>query len=88
MSYVAHPVYHDPPSNQWFGFQAWSMDRFAQYLYVTKDKLAAKVLHRWIGWVLSITSVSSNGILKIPATLSWSGAPATVSLSTFKEKST
>ena len=29
MAYDEQPVFHDPPSNEWFGFQAWSMERVA-----------------------------------------------------------
>lgn len=35
MFYDEKPVYHDPPSNQWFGFQAWSMERVAEYYQQT-----------------------------------------------------
>ena len=38
MSYDPAPVYHDPPSNQWFGFQAWSMERVAEYYYVDRRR--------------------------------------------------
>ena len=31
MFYQENPVYHDPGSNTWFGFQAWSMDSVAEY---------------------------------------------------------
>ena len=51
MAYDEAPVYHDPPSNEWFGFQAWSMDRVAQYYYVTGDARAKVVLDKWVGWV-------------------------------------
>ena len=37
MAYDEAPVYLDPPSNKWFGFQVWSMDRVAEYYYVTGD---------------------------------------------------
>jgi hypothetical protein len=40
MFYDEQPVYHDPPSNQWFGFQAWSMERVAEYYYLTGDAKA------------------------------------------------
>ena len=49
MAYDEAPVYHDPPSNEWFGFQAWSMDRVAQYYYVTGDARAKAVLDKWVG---------------------------------------
>ena len=31
MFYQENPVYLDPGSNTWFGFQAWSMERVAEY---------------------------------------------------------
>ena len=44
MFYDEKPVYHDPPSNQWFGFQAWSMERVAEYYQQTGDADAKVVL--------------------------------------------
>ncbi|GAA3415801.1 glycoside hydrolase family 48 protein [Streptosporangium vulgare] len=38
MAYDWQPVYHDPPSNQWFGFQAWSMERVAELYYATGQR--------------------------------------------------
>jgi hypothetical protein len=31
MAYDEDPVYHDPPSNRWFGMQVWGMDRMIEY---------------------------------------------------------
>jgi len=69
------PVYHDPPSNEWFGFQAWSMDRVAQYYYVTGDARAKVVLDKWAGWVKQHTKLGGDGGYDIPSTLDWSGKP-------------
>src|SRR5262249_55048973 len=33
MAFDFQPVFHDPPSNRWFGFQAWSMERVAEYYF-------------------------------------------------------
>ena len=44
LAYDEAPVYVDPPSNKWFGFQAWSMDRVAQLYYVTGNEHAKVVL--------------------------------------------
>ncbi len=83
MFYDFQPVYHDPPSNQWFGFQAWSMERVAEYYFATtgvaaeasRHALAKSVLDQWISWALSNTTVSAT-TYQIPSTLSWSGTPA------------
>ncbi|WP_306328391.1 glycoside hydrolase family 48 protein [Streptomyces venezuelae] len=75
--YDEKPVYHDPASNQWFGFQAWSMERVAEYYQQTGDAAAKTVLDKWVGWALSKTTVNPDGTYRIPSTLQWSGAPDT-----------
>ncbi|MBX6766809.1 MAG: cellulose binding domain-containing protein, partial [Actinomadura rubrobrunea] len=76
MAYDWQPVYHDPPSNQWFGFQAWSMQRVAEYYYVTGDADAKTILDKWVAWVLDNTTVNaSTGEYQIPSTLKWEGQP-------------
>ncbi|MGW0822594.1 glycoside hydrolase family 48 protein [Streptomyces sp. NPDC002845] len=77
MYYDEKPVYHDPPSNQWFGFQAWSMERVAEYYQQTGNAQAKTVLDKWVDWALSETTVNPDGTYRIPATLQWSGAPDT-----------
>ena len=46
MYYDQQPVYHDPPSNQWFGFQAWSMERVAEYYQQTGNASAKAIFRR------------------------------------------
>jgi hypothetical protein len=75
MAYDEAPVYVDPPSNQWFGFQAWSMDRVAQLYFVTGDRRAQVVLDRWVKWVLANTRLTKDGGYEIPSTLEWTGQP-------------
>ncbi|MFD7122380.1 glycoside hydrolase family 48 protein [Streptomyces sp. NPDC059922] len=77
MYYDEAPVYHDPPSNQWFGFQAWSMERVAEYYHQTGDSAAKAVLDKWVAWALSKTTVNPDGTYRIPSTLQWSGKPDT-----------
>jgi hypothetical protein len=75
MAYDWQPVYHDPPSNQWFGFQAWSMHRVAEYYYVTGDATAKSILDKWVAWALANTTTGANGEYSFPSTLSWTGQP-------------
>ncbi|MFE1576886.1 glycoside hydrolase family 48 protein [Streptomyces fradiae] len=75
--YDEKPVYHDPPSNQWFGFQAWSMERVAEYYHQSGDALAESVLDKWVDWALSETTVNPDGTFRFPSTLQWSGKPDT-----------
>jgi chitodextrinase len=76
LSYVEAPVYHDPPSNQWFGMQAWGMERVAE-LYNTSGNAQAKaVLDKWVPWVVANITVDGDD-WKIPSDLAWSGAPET-----------
>ncbi|MEU9240923.1 glycoside hydrolase family 48 protein [Streptomyces sp. NPDC048385] len=77
MYYDWEPVYHDPPSNQWFGFQAWSMERVAEYYQQTGDATAKTVLDKWVAWALSKTTINPDGTYLIPSTLQWSGQPDT-----------
>ncbi|MFC7303747.1 glycoside hydrolase family 48 protein [Streptomyces monticola] len=77
MFYDEKPVYHDPPSNQWFGFQAWSMERVAEYYQQSGDAKAKTVLDKWVKWALSKTTVNPDGTYRIPSTLQWSGKPDT-----------
>jgi len=76
MFYDQQPVYHDPPSNQWFGMQAWSLERLAEYYYVTNNAAAKSVLDKWTAWAIANTTVSGSSFL-IPSDMSWSGAPTT-----------
>jgi hypothetical protein len=77
MPYVESPVFLDPPSNDWFGFQVWSIQRLAEYYYVTGDAKAEMMLDRWVKWVHKNTKLNADGSYQIPASLKWSGQPAT-----------
>lgn len=77
MFYDEDPVFHDPPSNQWFGFQVWSMQRVAEYLYVTGDARAQAILDKWVPWAISHTTIGPNGDYEVPSEMRWSGAPDT-----------
>jgi len=79
MFYDFEPVYHDPPSNQWFGWQAWSMERVAEYYFVTGDATAKSLLDKWVAWASANTTINANGTYTIPSTLNWTGAPNTFS---------
>jgi len=77
MAYDWQPVYHDPPSSEWFGMQAWSMERLAEYYYVTGDTKAKVILDKWVAWAMANTTINADGIhYSIPSTLVWGGQPA------------
>jgi hypothetical protein len=77
MFYDQQPVWHDPPSNQWFGFQTWGMERIAEYYQATGDARAKKILDKWVPWAIAGTTVGTGGSFQIPSDLTWSGAPDT-----------
>lgn len=77
MAYDDQPVWHDPPSNRWFGFQAWSMERVAEYYYATGNAKAKTILDKWVKWALANSSVAADGTYQIPNDLTWSGKPDT-----------
>ncbi len=76
MSYIFAPSYGNPPSNQWFGMQAWSMERLAEYYYVTGNADAKIVLDPWMKWVEANTTATATSY-SVPSSLSWSGQPST-----------
>ena len=75
MVYDWKPVYHDPPSNNWFGMQGWSMERVAEYLYETGDKKAMDLMKKWVEWIKSVVKLYEDGDFEIPDRLEWSGNP-------------
>jgi hypothetical protein len=77
MSYEENPVYADPGSNTWFGFQAWSMQRVAEYYYKTNDERAKALLDKWVSWIKSVVQLNSDGTFSIPNKIDWYGQPDT-----------
>ncbi|CAG9859855.1 unnamed protein product [Phyllotreta striolata] len=78
MFYDWEPVYHSPPSNRWYGMQPWSVDRLAQYYYVTGDSKAKALLDKWVDWILPNIKIEAGKKYTLPATLTWTGAPPNV----------
>jgi hypothetical protein len=76
MAFESAPVFHDPPSNEWFGFQVWSMERLAEYYYVSDDARAKAILARWVAWAIQSTALTAD-TFSIPSSLAWSGQPTT-----------
>jgi hypothetical protein len=77
MYYDPQPEYHNPPSNQWFGYQTWPMERVAEYYYVSGNSEAQTILANWVKWAESVTTVNTtSGTFCLPGTLTWSGQPA------------
>jgi len=75
MAYDNHPVYHDPGSNTWFGWQAWSMERMCELYYLTNDPTVERITTKWIEWVKQHINLPTDGSYSIPATLAWTGSP-------------
>lgn len=82
MYYTYAPVWHDPPSNNWFGFQTWGMQRVADLFLEVSDKnttLANTVrqncgviMDRWINWVLNnVTVDDETREFSVPNNLKW-----------------
>ncbi len=80
MVYTYSPVWHDPPSNKWAGFQAWGQGRTAD-LFVevagSTNTLAMQIapnleiiLDRLVGWFLRNTSFPGTSFL-VPSDLRW-----------------
>ena len=76
MAFQSNPVYLDPGSNTWFGFQVWSMDRVAQYYHETNNAEAKVVLDKWVQWAVANVDLPADGTFRIPSTLEWTGQPS------------
>jgi hypothetical protein len=77
MFYDHQPVWHDPPSNRWFGFQVWDIERVAQLYYETGDERAQAILDKWVPWAMANTEVGAGGDFAVPADMEWEGQPDT-----------
>ena len=75
MAYDPSPSYLDPQSNRWFGMQAWSMQRLAEYYYETGDERAEEVLDKWVDWIQDVVKLNDDGTFEIPNHLGWTGQP-------------
>jgi hypothetical protein len=77
MYYDWEPEYHNPPSNQWFGYQTWPMERVAEYYYVTGNAQAGAILKKWVSWAESVATFNTTtGAICLPGTLTWTGQPS------------
>jgi Glycosyl hydrolase family 48/Calx-beta domain len=85
MYYTYAPVWHDPPSNNWFGFQAWGLARVADLFLEVADKNGTMqvnvrnncevILDRFVNWILA--NVTSDPVTKdfvLPDTLNWTSS--------------
>ncbi|MDD5456422.1 MAG: glycoside hydrolase family 48 protein [Candidatus Margulisbacteria bacterium] len=82
MRYNQAPMYNDPPSNVWAGWQFFLMERVAEYYYESGDRTAYAILSRWIPWAKNNLKMSFfNRDVLVPSTLEWSGSPETLNLS-------
>ena len=76
MYYTSDPEYMNPPSNQWFGYQTWPMERLAEYYDDTGNAQAGTILAKWVTWAESVTTVNTTtGAICLPGTLTWTGQP-------------
>jgi hypothetical protein len=77
MYYDWQPQYHNPPSNQWFGYQTWPIERVAEYYYATGNAQAKAILDKWVSWAESVATFNtSTGAICLPGTLTWTGQPS------------
>ena len=64
MGYTEAPVYNDPPSNQWFGMQAWGMQRVAELYYASGNAQAKAILDKWVPWAVANITVSRRQLVR------------------------
>ena len=81
MDYTYAPVWHDPPSNNWFGFQCWGLQRVAGLLLEVSDKTSALaveirpnleiILDRFVVFALNNLTFNPTTGFELPADLGW-----------------
>nr|WP_243735251.1 glycoside hydrolase family 48 protein [Paenibacillus turpanensis] len=71
MAYDEAPVYHDPNSNTWFGFQAWPLERVAEMYYILAEsgdissenfQMAKTVISKWVDWSMDYVFVDEKPV--------------------------
>ncbi|WP_414859319.1 glycoside hydrolase family 48 protein [Paenibacillus haidiansis] len=71
MAYDDAPVYHDPPSNNWFGMQAWPVERIAELYYILASngdtssenfQMAKQIMENWIDWSMDYAFADSRPV--------------------------
>ncbi|KAL1517943.1 hypothetical protein ABEB36_001639 [Hypothenemus hampei] len=74
-------------ANPWFGFQAWTTDRVAQYYYLTNNTRAKAITSKWVDWAMSVITFDENGDYTLPFNIKWEGLPpnATVSVTSYAQ---
>lgn len=79
--YTYSPSWHNPPSNDWVGYQVWGLERVT-HLYaivapstVQADKDLANncaiILDKWMNWAWDNFLVDEQGVISMPTVLSW-----------------
>lgn len=87
MYYTYAPVWHDPPSNNWFGFQCWGLQRVADLMVEVADKTGTLqeqvrtncnvIMDRWVNWVLNNVHVDEETReFSVPNNLKWTSETA------------
>ncbi|MED5545702.1 MAG: glycoside hydrolase family 48 protein [Pseudomonadota bacterium] len=81
MYYVYAPVWHDPPSNDWVGFQSWGQARTADLFLEVSDKTTELandvrgnceiILDRLVNWFLAEIQLAEDGSFTVPGNLDW-----------------
>lgn len=71
MAYDDAPVYHDPPSNNWFGMQAWGVERIAELYYILASsgdttsenfQMAKQITENWVDWSMDYVFAGSRPV--------------------------
>lgn len=76
MTYTSNPVYEDPGSGTWYGWQVWSVERLAEYFYISGDAKAKAILDKWVKWSLSTDVLDmSTGDVFVASEIAWTGLP-------------
>lgn len=71
MDFDVNPVYLDPGSSTWSGWQFWFVERLVQYYLSSGEERAYKLINKWMGWIKPLIRLTAEGDVEIPVGLDW-----------------
>lgn len=89
-SYTFHGMFYenepgnDDGTSDWFGMETWTVDRLAQYYYLTGDNNVKSVLDKWFAWIYQHISINGDSY-SVPVMIKWSGSLPTNTQPTITE---
>lgn len=79
--YNYSPSWHNPPSNNWSGYQVWGVERVSHLFTIVAESTVqadkdlanncAVILDRWVNWAWELFLIDDAGVITMPTGLRW-----------------